>query len=154
MANILLFLPLSLLLLLSPIRASNPNPNSDKPSGVHTELIKHGFPTGLLPTNVHKYTVNQTTNEFAVFLHDKCRLTLPPDNYLATYSRKITGKIVDGRIADLNGINVWAFFKWWGITGIRSNGEDLVFEVGMMTAKYPSKNFDESPPCEGKHSSS
>lgn len=81
-------------------------------------------------------------------------MTLPPDNYLATYSKTITGKIVNNRIADLNGISVRAFFRWWGITGIRSNGEDLTFEVGMVSAKYPSKNFHESPECEGKRSSS
>nr|GME17796.1 uncharacterized protein LOC109186882 [Ipomoea batatas] len=60
----------------------------------------------------------------------------------------------ENRIAELDGISVKAFFKWWGITGIRSSGDNLVFEVGMVTAKYPSKNFDESPECEGKRSSS
>uniref|UniRef100_A0A3Q7J338 Uncharacterized protein n=1 Tax=Solanum lycopersicum TaxID=4081 RepID=A0A3Q7J338_SOLLC len=60
-----------------------------------------------------------------------CKITLPPDNYLATYSKKIRGKIVENRIAELDGISVRAFFKWWGITGIRSSGENLVFEVGM-----------------------
>ncbi|KAJ6741856.1 T31J12.3 PROTEIN-RELATED [Salix viminalis] len=64
------------------------------------------------------------------------------------------GKIVEGRIAELDGIRVRALFQWWSITGIRSSGDNLVFEVGMVTAKYPSKNFDESPKCEGRHSSS
>ncbi|PIN02805.1 hypothetical protein CDL12_24675 [Handroanthus impetiginosus] len=123
-------------------------------SSAHDELIKYGFPIGLLPADVKSYTLNQTTGLFSVSLSDSCRVTLPPDNYLATYSHKITGKIVENRIAELNGISVRAFFKWWGITGIRSNGKDLVFEVGMVTAKYPSKNFDKSPPCEGRRSSS
>ncbi|KAK4415518.1 hypothetical protein Salat_2659200 [Sesamum alatum] len=91
---------------------------------------------------------------FSVRLGGSCRVTLPPDNYLATYSNKITGKIVENRIAELDGISVRAFFKWWSITGIRSNGENLVFEVGVVTAKYPSKNFDKSPLCEGGRSSS
>ncbi|VFQ98051.1 unnamed protein product [Cuscuta campestris] len=131
----------------------DPEPNSS-PSLAHDELIKYGFPIGLLPTNVLGHTLNQTSGDFAVFIGDKCRITLPPDNYLATYSKKITGKIVQNRISELDGISVRAFFKWWGITGIRSSGENLVFEVGMVTAKYPSKNFYESPECEGKHSSS
>ncbi|CAL5339339.1 unnamed protein product [Camellia sinensis] len=45
---------------------------------------------------------------------------------------------------------VRAFFKCWSITGIKSDGEDLVFEVGLVTVKYPSNNFDGSPECEGK----
>ncbi|KAM7509482.1 hypothetical protein LguiA_019935 [Lonicera macranthoides] len=159
MAKLLIFAPLSLFLLLIPLTtSSNPNPNPNTttplPTLAHTELIKYGFPTGLLPTNVATYSVNSTSGEFTVHLSSKCHLTLPPDNYLATYSKKITGKIVEGKIGNLDGISVRAFFKWWGITGIKSNGENLIFEVGMVTAKYPSKNFQDIPECDGKHSAS
>ncbi|KHN20704.1 hypothetical protein glysoja_019021 [Glycine soja] len=114
----------------------NPNPKTPKStsSQAHVELINHGLPAGKLG--------------------GACKITLPPDNYVATYSDTITGKIVKGKIAELEGIRVRAFFKWWSITGIRSSGDDIVFEVGMVTAKYPSKNFDDSPACEGQHSSS
>ncbi|EYU29772.1 hypothetical protein ABFS82_10G109200 [Erythranthe guttata] len=128
--------------------------SADGGSAAHDELIKYGFPIGLLPSNVENYTINRTSGVFSIILRDSCRVTLPPDNYLATYSRKISGKIVENRIAELDGINVRAFFKWWGITGIKSNGQDLVFEVGVVSAKYPSKNFDISPLCEGTRSSS
>ncbi|KAL2532663.1 hypothetical protein Adt_06014 [Abeliophyllum distichum] len=136
---------------------STPNPKTQLQSGTgeaHQELIKYGFPIGLLPTDVKSYNLNRTSGRFLIMLGDTCRVTLPPDNYLATYSKKITGKIVESRIAEIDGISVRAFFKWWGITGIRSNGQDLVFEVGMLSAKYPSKNFDESPDCEGRSASS
>ncbi|XP_057797938.1 uncharacterized protein LOC131014018 [Salvia miltiorrhiza] len=123
-------------------------------TSAHDELVKYGFPVGLLPADIESYTLNHTSGAFSVRLGNNCRVTLPPDNYLASYSKRITGKIVGNRIAELDGISVRAFFKWWGITGIRSSGQDLVFEVGVVTAKYPSKNFDESPPCEGRRSSS
>ncbi|XP_065851376.1 uncharacterized protein [Euphorbia lathyris] len=132
----------------------NPNPNPHSPTAAHVELRKYGFPIGLLPSSVRKYTVNHTSGDFSVDLGGSCKITLPPDNYLATYSKKVSGKIVQGRLAELDGIQVRAFFKWWSITGIKLSGEDLVFEVGMITAKYPSKNFNESPECEGKHSAS
>lgn len=139
--------------LLFAVSVSSTNPDSDPDpalSGAHKELIRFGFPIGLLPKNVNGYSLNSSSGEFLVSLGEKCKITLPPDNYLATYSKKIRGKIVENRIAELDGISVRAFFKWWGITGIRSSGENLVFEVGMVTAKYPSKNFNESPDCEGK----
>ncbi|XP_073132267.1 uncharacterized protein [Henckelia pumila] len=122
--------------------------------GPYKELMSYGFPLGLLPTGVSSYTINRTSGVFSLHLGESCRVTLPPDNYLATYSPTITGKIVENRIAELQGISVRAFFKWWGITGIRSSGQDLVFEVGVVTAKYPSKNFDRSPDCEGRRSAS
>ncbi|GLU09831.1 hypothetical protein SLE2022_266700 [Rubroshorea leprosula] len=134
-------------------RAENPK-NTQPPTAVHAELTNYGFPIGLLPSSVQSYTLNQTSGDFAVDIGGSCKITLPPDNYLATYSKKITGKIDQGRIAELDGIRVWAFFKWWSISGIRSSGDDLVFEVGMVTAKYPANNFDESPLCEGKHAAS
>eukprot|EP00262_Sarcandra_glabra_P004426 TRINITY_DN1544_c0_g2_i1.p1 TRINITY_DN1544_c0_g2~~TRINITY_DN1544_c0_g2_i1.p1 ORF type:complete len:165 (-),score=21.31 TRINITY_DN1544_c0_g2_i1:464-958(-) len=135
--------------------SENPNPNPNpNPSSAHDELKKNGFPIGLLPTNVLDYSLNSTSGDFAVNFGDSCKVTLPPDNYLATYGKMVTGKLLEGRISDLDGIRVRAFFKWWSITGIRSNGENIVFEVGMVTAKYPSKNFIEIPECEGRRSSS
>ncbi|XP_028800126.1 uncharacterized protein LOC114755414 [Neltuma alba] len=147
------------LLLLISSSLQNPNPETSisslSPSPAHTELASYGFPVGLLPaTTVLRYSVDQTSGEFSVELGDMCKITLPPDNYVATYSKRITGKIVKGKIAQLDGIRVRALFKWWSITGIRSTGDDIVFEVGMVTAKYPTKNFDESPACEGQRSSS
>ncbi|XP_044463446.1 uncharacterized protein LOC123194332 [Mangifera indica] len=148
MAKALLFF--SLLLISTLLSYSSPDP----PTLAHAELTNYGFPIGLLPSSVQTYSLNQTSGEFSVQLVGVCKLTLPPDNYLATYSSKIKGKIEQGRIAKLDGIRVRAFFKWWSITGIRSSGDNLVFEVGMASAKFPSKNFDESPDCDGQKSAS
>ncbi|GJW66585.1 hypothetical protein Tco_0056140 [Tanacetum coccineum] len=122
----------------------------------HTVLTEHGFPVGLLPSSVHSHTLNLTSGEFSVDLGSPCKLILPPDNYLATYSNRVSGKIVGSSIVGLKGIKVKALFQWWGITGIKVSGENLVFEVGSLSAKYPSKNFDEVPVCVGrkKHDSS
>ncbi|XVE54309.1 hypothetical protein DITRI_Ditri03aG0070500 [Diplodiscus trichospermus] len=146
---LLFFLPFS-----SQTRTSKNQGPKPPLTQAHTELISYGFPIGLLPASVQKYTLNQTSRNFAVDLGGTCKITLPPDNYLATYSKRITGKIEQGKIAELDGIRVRAMFRWWSITGIRSSGDNLVFEVGMVTAKYPANNFDESPFCEGGHSSS
>lgn len=149
--SLLLLFFFSLLVLFS-LSSANPNPNCL--SSAHKELTTYGFPIGLLPADVRRYTVNRTSGDFAIDFGEQCKITLPPDNYLATYSKTVRGKIVKNKIAELDGIRVWAFFKWWSITGIRSNGDDLVFEVGMVTAKYPSKNFVESPACEGRRADS
>ncbi|XP_068653165.1 uncharacterized protein [Aristolochia californica] len=124
------------------------------PRSAHGELKRKGFPVGLLPNGVLSYFLNRTSGDFFVDLVDACQIKLPPDNYLATYEKRITGKLLDGRMTELNGIRVWAFFKWWYLTGIRTSGDNLVFEVGVVSAKYPSKNFDESPQCNGRRSSS
>ncbi|KAI3416986.1 uncharacterized protein J3R85_014825 [Psidium guajava] len=147
----LLLLLLSLLLLVSPSSQSSDLTSPTRPvSRAHAELTTYGFPIGLLPAHVRAYSINATSGDFYVDLHGPCRLTLPPDNYLAAYSEKITGKIVRGRIAGLEGIRVRAFFRWWSINGIKSSGENLVFEVGGISAKYPSNNFNEAPACDGR----
>ncbi|XP_022144910.1 uncharacterized protein LOC111014474 [Momordica charantia] len=124
------------------------------PSSAHARLANYGFPFGLLPSSVVSYTINDTSGDFSLDLGDSCKFTLPPDNYVASFSRVVTGKIAKGRIHSLDGIRVRALFQWWSITGIRSSGDDLVFEVGLITAKYPSKSFNESPACEGRRSAS
>ncbi|KAI6675013.1 hypothetical protein NL676_002919 [Syzygium grande] len=73
--------------------------------------------------------------------------TSPPSP--AAYSEKSAGRIVRGRMAELEGIRVGAFFMWRSITRIKSSIENLVFEVGGVTAKYPSKNFSKAPVCQG-----
>ncbi|GAB2210498.1 hypothetical protein Droror1_Dr00015765 [Drosera rotundifolia] len=119
------------------------------PNAAHTILISYNFPPGLLPTTIHSYTINTTTGDFSLRLGSLCHVTLPPDNYLAAYSDIIKGRIVENRIEKLDGIRVRALWKWWGITGIKREGEDLVFEVGVVSAKYPVGKFEESPECEG-----
>ncbi|XP_009336871.2 uncharacterized protein LOC103929405 [Pyrus x bretschneideri] len=144
---------LLLLLLISPLTADPNIPNpKPSPSPAHTDLTNYGFPIGLLPSAVKNYTINRTTGDFIVELGGACKVTLPSDN-VATYSKKITGKIVVGKITKINGISVRALFRWQPITGIRSSGDNLVFEIGTVSVKYPTKNFDESPACEGRHSS-
>ncbi|KAI6681807.1 hypothetical protein NL676_035688 [Syzygium grande] len=92
-------------LLVSASSQSSELPTSARPlSRVHAELTGYGFPVGLLPAHVRDYSINATSGDFSVGLHGPCRLTLPPDNYLAAYSEKITGRIVRGRIAGLEGI--------------------------------------------------
>ncbi|KAK9102152.1 hypothetical protein Sjap_019406 [Stephania japonica] len=138
-------------LLFFTLSTANPNPNPNpKLSSAHEELKNNGFPIGLLPLNVLDYSLNRTSGAFAVSLDGSCKLTLPPDNYLATYSKRVTGKLVEGKIADLDGIRVRALFQWWSITGIRSSGDNLVFEVGVLSAKYPAVNFNQSQECENR----
>lgn len=143
-------LPLLFLSFLSlALRATSSNPNPSLTA--YDELNRTGFPIGLLPSGVLSYSLNLTTGDFAVDLADHCRVTLPPDNYLAVYSKRITGQLVDRKISGLDGIRVRAFFRWWSITTIRSTGDDLVFDVGVASAKYPAKNFYETLDCQGSN---
>lgn len=120
-------------------------------STAYDELQRKGFPPGLLPNSVANYSLDTSSGEFSVQLQGRCDITLPPDNYPASFSEEITGRLKEGYIQDLTGIRVRVFFSWWSISGIRSSGKDLVFEVGVASAKYPSSNFDESPDCEGSN---
>ncbi|GLJ33805.1 hypothetical protein SUGI_0679680 [Cryptomeria japonica] len=128
--------------------------NTNLTHTAYDELASKGFPSGLLPNSVAKYFFNKSSGDFSVHLNGRCDIILPPDNYPASFSKTVRGKLTEGYIQELSGIRVKAFFKWWSITGIRSKGEKLVFEVGMVTAEYPSVNFDESPDCGGSSHSS
>ena len=147
--SICLFIFISFLCSPSDSRLLAENSVQEKIS-VYEVLRLHGFPPGLIPNNVEGYSLDSVTGDFSLDLGDSCRVNLPPDNYLAAFSRRLTGKLRNGQIKELDGIRVRAFFRWWTISGIRSTGDDLVFEVGVTSAKYASKNFNVSLECEGR----
>jgi hypothetical protein len=37
-----------------------------------------------------------------------------------------------------------ASFRWWSITGIRADGDELVLEVASVSAKFPARHFNAS----------
>ncbi|GJN18523.1 hypothetical protein PR202_gb05693 [Eleusine coracana subsp. coracana] len=126
---------------------------SASPATAYDELRVRGFPRGLLPANVRGYTLDAGSGDFAVDLDSSCRIVLPAGNYLASFNNRLTGRLDEGRISGLSGISVRAFFRWWSITGIRADGDQLVFEVGSVSAKFPARDFNASLECPGKASS-
>ncbi|GJM94014.1 hypothetical protein PR202_ga10623 [Eleusine coracana subsp. coracana] len=126
---------------------------SASPATAYDELRVRGFPRGLLPSNVRGYTLDAGSGDFAVDLDSSCRIVLPAGNYLASFNNRLTGRLDEGRISGLSGISVRAFFRWWSITGIRADGDQLVFEVGSVSAKFPARDFNASLECPGKASS-
>lgn len=133
-----------------------PLARSDAGSGSPTaydELRLRGFPRGLLPANVCGYTLDAASGDFAVDLSSSCRIVLPAGSYLASFNDRLTGRLDDRRISGLSGIRVRAFFSWWSITGIRADGDELVFEVGSVSAKFPARHFNASLECPAKAAS-
>ncbi|KAF0929150.1 hypothetical protein E2562_016389 [Oryza meyeriana var. granulata] len=116
----------------------------------YDELQLRRFPRGLLPANVRGYTLDAGSGDFAVDLISSCRIVFPAGSYLASFSDRLTGRLDDRRISGLSGIRVRAFFRWWTITGIRVDGDDLVFEVGSISAKFPARPFNASLECPGR----
>jgi hypothetical protein len=140
--------------LLLPLARSDPSISSALPAAANTtaydELRLRGFPRGLLPANVRAYTLDAGSGDFTVDLHSSCRIVLPAGSYLASFNDRLTGRLDDRRISGLSGIRVRAFFRWWSITGIRADGDQLVFEVGSVSAKFPARDFTASLECPAK----
>ncbi|XP_062203983.1 uncharacterized protein LOC133906185 [Phragmites australis] len=128
-------------------------PDSSSLTTAYDELRLRGFPRGLLPSNVRGYTLDSGSGDFAVDLDSSCRIVLPAGNYLAAFNHRLTGHLGDRRISGLSGIQVKAFFRWWSITGIRADEDQLVFEVGSVSAKFPARDFNASLECPTKAAS-
>ncbi|XP_024521746.1 uncharacterized protein LOC112343083 [Selaginella moellendorffii] len=119
---------------------------SSDPPTAYEELESFGFPPGLLPHTVVNYTLN-SNGRFSLALNRTCSAMLQ-GTYLVTYNSQISGTVSPRYIKSLRGVSVRAFFIDWSISGIRVNHQDLVFEVGFASAKFPISNFDEAPECE------
>ncbi|KAK1665425.1 hypothetical protein QYE76_053584 [Lolium multiflorum] len=153
-SRVALLLPVAALLaaaLLLPLARSDADADAGStPTTAYDELRLRGFPRGLLPANVRGYTLDAGSGDFAVDLVSSCRIVLPAGSYLANFNDRLTGHLDDGRISGLSGISVKAFFRWWSITGIRADGDELVFEVGSVSAKFPARHFNASLECPAK----
>ncbi|KAL2652835.1 hypothetical protein R1flu_020963 [Riccia fluitans] len=114
----------------------------------YQQLVSYGFPQGLLPDSVTGYSL-EDDGHFAVYLQDKCNVYIP-NEFPVVYSKTITGHLTYGALKELKGIQVKAYLLWWTINAITVSSGNLVFEVGLLTAKYPVDNFDESPACKKK----
>ncbi|XP_047074431.1 uncharacterized protein LOC124684072 [Lolium rigidum] len=156
-SRVVVLLPIAAILavaLLLPLARSDADADAGStPTTAYDELRLRGFPRGLLPANVRGYTLDAGSGDFAVDLVSSCRIVLPAGSYLANFNDRITGHLDDGRISGLSGIRVKAFFRWWSITGIRADGDDLVFEVGSVSAKFPARHFKASLECPAKANS-
>lgn len=115
----------------------------------YEQLERNGFPAGLLPRTVVSYTL-QSDGRFAVYLSGKCSFTVPGEKLPVSYSSVITGVLAPGRLSDLGGVQVKVLWIWWSITGIYVKNDNLVFEVGLVSAEYPMSNFDEGLECDAK----
>lgn len=111
----------------------------------YEELEKHGFPVGLLPTNVKKYKLHHLDAKFKVHLYSACDFTV--DSYHLYYEKKIKGKIHTDIIKDLEGVTVKVEDYDLSIERVVRDGDYLNFYAGSHTASFPITNFDESPQC-------
>ncbi|KAJ7297446.1 hypothetical protein O6H91_Y057100 [Diphasiastrum complanatum] len=112
---------------------------------VYEELVKNGFPVGLLPETVVDYNI-QTNGNFMVHLQEVCSFTLSK-TYYVTYGSTISGLLAYGAISHLSGISVKVFFFNLAVSSIYVRGNDLLFEVGFLSTKFPVTSFKESPVC-------
>ncbi|XP_073136902.1 uncharacterized protein At5g01610-like [Henckelia pumila] len=109
-------------------------------------LRQYDFPAGLLPEGAVGYSLNSATGEFSANLNGSCRFKLE-DSYELSYQPVIKGVISRGRIQKLSGVTVKVVVMWLGVVGVNRKGENLEFSVGIASANFPARNFDECPQC-------
>lgn len=125
-----------------PVHLATPGPASD----VYERLEDYGFPVGLLPHIVTGYDL-EPDGRFTLYLESKCQV-LVERKYPLIYNKVITGMLSYGKLQGLKGINVKAFYIWWNISGIAlGDDENLFFDIGILSTKFPCNNFDDPPIC-------
>ncbi|GAV66969.1 DUF538 domain-containing protein [Cephalotus follicularis] len=108
-------------------------------------LEEYGFPIGLLPKGVLGYTLNRSTGKFSAYLNGTCTFSI--DSYKIKYKSPITGIIATDKLSSLSGIKVKALLFWLSVVEVIVDGDELEFSVGIVSADFPVKDFDECPSC-------
>ncbi|XP_050219701.1 uncharacterized protein LOC126670088 [Mercurialis annua] len=133
-----------LTLSLNPDRLSLPQ----SPTDVHDLLPKYGLPRGLLPDNVKSYTLSPT-GSFTVELTRPCYVHF---DRLVYYDKEIKGKLSDGAVDDVSGIQAKKLFIWVSVSGIEVSKDDgmIEFFVGPLSEKLPASEFVDVPACKSR----
>ncbi|XP_075499766.1 uncharacterized protein At5g01610-like [Primulina tabacum] len=121
--------------------------NSTVPSAYQV-LRQYDFPVGLLPEGAVDYSLNSATGEFSAQLNGSCHFKIE-NSYELRYLPVIKGVISKGRLQKLSGVTVKVLVVWLGIVEVNRKGENLEFSVGLASANFPARNFDECPQCGG-----
>ncbi|XWS71043.1 hypothetical protein CRYUN_Cryun03dG0103000 [Craigia yunnanensis] len=145
---------ISLFFLLSiPKSLADPDPDPDPepepkpaPPTVWDVLPKYGLPSGLLPSTVTDYSI-QNDGRFIVVLKSPCYVQF---EYLVYYEKTITGKLGYGSITDLKGIQVQRFFLWLDVDEIKVDlppSGSIYFQVGFINKKLDVDQFKTIHSC-------
>lgn len=118
---------------------------TDSPPTVYEVLRSYGFPVGILPQGVTNYKIDSATGKFSVHLNTTCSFTI--QGYDLKYKSTVTGTISEGKIENLNGVQVKILLFWVNIIEVSMDGGDLELSVGIASAEFPVESFDESPQC-------
>ncbi|MCE2055899.1 hypothetical protein HAX54_043713 [Datura stramonium] len=121
--------------------------SANEKTSAYEELQHYDFPIGILPKGVIGYDLNPKTGEFAAYLNGSCRFML--SSYELYYKPVIKGVISKGSLRKLRGVSVKVVLLWWlNIVEVRRRDDNLEFSVGITSANFPIRSFEESPRCE------
>ncbi|CAM8881509.1 unnamed protein product [Rhodiola kirilowii] len=109
-------------------------------------LRSHGLPIGIVPKNITKFTVDETTGRFEVYLDRSCSAKFENEVH---YEINVTGTLTYGQIGDLSGMSSQELFLWFPVKGIRVDVPTsglIYFDVGGVVSKQFSLSLFETPP--------
>ncbi|KAL8159478.1 hypothetical protein V2J09_001015 [Rumex salicifolius] len=136
----IMFVVVLLLLLVASV------PNSSASPTVFEILPLFGLPSGLLPSSVQSYTLDDD-GSFVVELSKPCYLHF---DYVVYYDKSVTGKLRYGSITELKGIQVHKFFLWLDVDQITvdsPSSDSIYFQVGLINKKLDLDQFKTVRAC-------
>ncbi|KAJ1294080.1 hypothetical protein BS78_01G118900 [Paspalum vaginatum] len=140
--------PLPLLVVLFAAAAVTAAAGGASLNGAANDLLpKYGLPKGLIPDCVASYTFDEESGAFEIHLANTCYVHF--GSHLVYYEKTITGKISEGRISDLTGVQAKKLFLWVYVTGMVAHPDKgtIEFQAGFISESLSASMFDEVPTC-------
>ncbi|KAL0369923.1 UNVERIFIED_CONTAM: hypothetical protein Sangu_0310400 [Sesamum angustifolium] len=118
---------------------------------VHDLLPLYNLPKGLLPREIKSYSLSNTDNSFTIELSSNpCYVKF--NGQLVYYDKIIKGKLGQGKVTDVSGIQAKKLFIWVSVTGIDVDEKNdmIEFHVGALSQELPAKDFQDVHSCKAK----
>ncbi|KAL0390371.1 UNVERIFIED_CONTAM: hypothetical protein Scaly_0394200 [Sesamum calycinum] len=101
---------------------------------VHDLLPLYNLPKGLLPREIKSYSLSNTDNSFTIELSSNpCYVKF--NGQLVYYDKIIKGKLGQGKVTDVSGIQAKKLFIWVSVTGIDVDEKNDMIEFHVVL--YP-----------------
>ncbi|XP_050383382.1 uncharacterized protein LOC126800138 [Argentina anserina] len=140
-------LPLLLLAVIGAVSGAVSGKGSGVVGSIYDHLKAYGLPIGIFPKGITKYSLDDTSGEFRVFLAQPCHAKF--ENQVR-YDFNVSGTLSFGQIADLSGVSAQELFLWFPVKGIRvdvpSSGL-IYFDVGVVDKQFSLSLFESPPDC-------
>ncbi|KAJ6849250.1 uncharacterized protein M6B38_269685 [Iris pallida] len=120
---------------------------------IHSLLVSHGLPAGLLPRSVRDFSLDPSTGLLSVRLDRACRADY--DRSPVHFDRVVEANLTYGSLSAVTGLSQEELFLWLPVKEISVADQKsgvISFDIGVARKQLSASVFENPPECQPEES--